>query len=167
MTVDEHRFLQAILDNPNDTEAQHVYADWLEERGADAKATFLRLMMARDVDDEDQSGRLRLLSSRVPTDWRATISKLIVENCTHGPERIDFDFVCSLKWQDLAATNDPNVRHCHECKKSVFFCATIDEARMRARVRECVAVDVSVVRTKFDLHEPLVLGAVAMPGDER
>ena len=80
MTVDETRLLEAVLDNPNDTEAQHVYADWLEESGAGAKATFLRLMMARDLEDKAQTEKLRQLAARVPSEWRATVSKLIVEN---------------------------------------------------------------------------------------
>lgn len=46
------------------------------------------------------------------------IGKAEVINC-------EFEYECPLDWFNLDTTDDPNVRHCGECKKSVTFCENL------------------------------------------
>jgi uncharacterized protein (TIGR02996 family) len=49
---DELAFLKAIQAEPTDTTAKLVYADWLEERGENEKAEWLRTVVTKPVDND-------------------------------------------------------------------------------------------------------------------
>jgi hypothetical protein len=65
----------------------------------------------------------------------------------------------------LQQTKKVGVRFCEECRKKVYYCHTIEEARDHADQGHCVAVDASVPRQPDDLMSDfdLVLGADDAP----
>ena len=46
---------------------------------------------------------------------------------------------CPLKWESLAATADPGVRHCRTCDREVYFCASDEETMAHADEGHCIA----------------------------
>jgi hypothetical protein len=66
---------------------------------------------------------------------------------------------CPLRWEALAQTEDPDVRHCSVCNQSVYFCRTDEETIERALADQCVAREVPDA-----VETPRVqLGRVARP----
>jgi len=145
---DEERAMQeGVQDDVPGT--REVYADWLEAHGRDDQARYLRLELrlrqATDREFAAQFLEFRELSDRVAMDFRAAVSRPMVEGCK-AQDSNRFLFKCPRQWSALALTEDPRVRHCDVCSKPVYFSANVDEAMDHARRGECVAVDVSQVR---------------------
>jgi uncharacterized protein (TIGR02996 family) len=158
--VEEDRFIQAILADPDDASIRLVYADWLEERG-DPRGEFLRLeaaLMGASREDERweaMASRLRELRATVDRDWLTALGRSPIEMC-----ELPFAFQCPRQWDRLRLTEEVAVRFCDSCRKNVFYCHTIDEAKQHAWQGECVAVDPGVTRKKGDLVD--LRGAVGM-----
>ena len=123
--------------------ARTVYADWLEERGDHARAEVLRLQDANT--DED---RVRELVANLDLPWRARVTELPIENC------ISFAFKCPKKWSALAPTSVDGERFCTACSRTVYYTATIDDARDHAALGHCVAIDLASPRWNGDLAPP-------------
>jgi len=76
----DDRFLALVIERPDDPDVRMVYADWLEEIGDLARATFLRdqhaLFHSSPDDDEllDRGTRLRALGETLAADWIAHVS---------------------------------------------------------------------------------------------
>jgi uncharacterized protein (TIGR02996 family) len=156
-------FLRAIADEPDDDTCRLVFADWLEEHG-DWRAEFFRLdcrLKQLTTDDEgynDLKGRWDELWARLTPAWRAVVGRSPIENCP-----LSFKFRCPMQWEKLLRTEVAAVRFCDSCRKKVYYCGSIDEAREHAVAGHCVAVDVAVARWPGDLSdEGLVLGALAI-----
>ena len=170
---DENDFLRALSASPADDTLRMIYADWLDERGDDvskAKAQFLRVTV-RLMGPIQRVGwrharrmELHELAKALPGEWLAVVSRLKVENCPEATPKANveelaqyglvFTTVCEKRWDDLAATEHPTVRHCETCEKSVYYCDTIEEGRERAGRGHCVAVNLGVIRQPRDLHFP-------------
>ena len=138
---DEDAFLRAILDNPADDAPRLVYADWLDERGdpeSAARARFLRTTAAharaRARDRKVLEQRLNGMALGLDADWLKIVSQVPVENCSL------FEFQCPKWWENLTATDDPAVRYCDGCEKTVHYSKTIEEAQDHAWSGRCVAV---------------------------
>src|SRR5262249_4182769 len=143
-----------------------VYADWLDERGdptASAKAQFLRTQneLSR-LPPEDTLGallreRMRLLAELVKPVWRAIVSQAVIEKC-----KVRFEYECPRTWDNLRATDDARVRFCNECRRQVYYCETVAQARVLGLRGECVAVDCRVDRRPDDLDERhMLMGRIA------
>jgi uncharacterized protein (TIGR02996 family) len=149
----EAELLEAIA---HDDVARLVYADWLEGQGDTARAEFLRLQQVlvgpAPPDDagralfKRRTDRLRVLAETLDPGWRAQVARPLVENCD-----AHFDFACPMEWGELVPTEDPNVRSCKLCEEPVYYCTTLSEARGHARQKRCVAVDITVQRSPYDL----------------
>ena len=91
-----------------------------------------------------------------------------IENCDDL-----FAFKCPRKWERLRAAGRADVRSCDVCRKDVYYCHTIGEARAHAREGRCVAVAQTVERLHNDLSERApgeycglpVLGRLRVPDD--
>jgi uncharacterized protein (TIGR02996 family) len=147
----EAELLAAI--GSGDDASRLVYADWLEGNGDHAHAELLRIQ-SELPDEYDEAiidmriARMRQLASQLPAPWRAKIAKTQIEGCP------SFAFQCPKQWSQLAPTRQDGVRFCTGCKKQVYYCATIDEARGRAGNGECVALDIGSPRWPGDLEAP-------------
>ncbi len=144
---EERSMQQGVQDDVPGT--REVYADWLEARGREDEARYLRLELSlREAPAQafaTQFLEFRELSDRVALEFRAVVSRPMVEGC-EPRDHHRFVFKCPRRWSALALTDDPRVRHCDACSKPVYFSANVDEAMDHARRGECVAVDVSQVR---------------------
>jgi uncharacterized protein (TIGR02996 family) len=149
---DESAFLKALQERPDDEVTRLVYADWLQERG-DPRGEFLRLQCSlagltpKDESHARHRARLQELARDIDPGWLALVGTPGIENC----RRVEFEFECPLKWEKLQPTDDPAKRFCSTCRKHVFYCETIREARRRALGGQCVAVDWRVERKGTDL----------------
>jgi uncharacterized protein (TIGR02996 family) len=149
--VEEDRFVQAILADPDDASIRLVYADWLEERG-DPRGEFLRLeaaLMELPLEDDRwaaMAARFRELRATIDRDWLTALGRSPVELC-----ELPFAFQCPKQWDRLRLTGEVAVRFCESCRQNVYFCHTIEEAKRHAWSGHCVAVDLSVPREKGDL----------------
>jgi uncharacterized protein (TIGR02996 family) len=149
--VEEDRFIQAILADPDDTTIRLVYADWLEERG-DPRGELLRLeaaLMGLPGEAERWEGmaaRIRELRATIDRDWLTALGRSPVELCGQR-----FGFQCPKQWDRLRLTSNIAVRFCDCCQRDVYYCHTIEEARHLAELRHCIAVDPGVPRTWGDL----------------
>lgn len=61
-------------------------------------------------------------------------TRITVRNCP-----VEFRFLCSQRWEDLAATDRPEIRHCDRCDQDVVFCTTDEETIAHARAGHCIA----------------------------
>jgi uncharacterized protein (TIGR02996 family) len=155
MNQDE-AFLADIIAHPEDNNLRLIYADWLEEQG-DPRADYLRkdVEFHRLAPGDRRRQRLRaalvLVSHRSKIDpgWVIALDTPLIENCD-----VSFQFECPKRWTELERTEDPAVRSCEVCKKSVYYCHSLHEAAGRARRGECVAVDSHLIRQDGDLRRP-------------
>jgi uncharacterized protein (TIGR02996 family) len=169
-------FLANLLADPGDDTTRLVYADWLEEQGdpvSAARAEFLRVTveLARPTGEKGwrkvRRKRLQQLAAGLDTEWLAVVSRLAIENChgkrakgaSHTVRRVQFDFLCDRRWEDLRPTEDGTVRFCEACRQNVHYCDTITEARRHASGGHCIALDLGVIRRERDLQpEMMFLG---------
>jgi uncharacterized protein (TIGR02996 family) len=169
----EQQLLDAIAAQPGDAGVREVYADWLEAAGRPSEAEFLRIQLAladaRDATDPQFSAaakRLGELAADLPPSWRSRVAIAFIEGCpavvpdapaSPATRRLAMRVVCPQRWDKLAPTDDPAVRTCGACQRSVHYCTSIDRAREHAAAGRCVAVDVrnSPVRRPRDLDAPL------------
>jgi uncharacterized protein (TIGR02996 family) len=140
----EHELLEAI--GHGDEASRLVYADWLEANGDPARAELLRIQMTRTP---GAAGRLQQLAGELELPVRARLLELPIENCAPT-----FRFACPKQWAELLLTPVEGERFCGECERTVYFCATIDEARKRAAQSACVAIDPASPRWEADLEGP-------------
>ena len=75
MTPDEDGLLAAISAAPRDDAPRLIYADWLQERGADAKADYLRTVVRLMHPPEDPAdvARCLALAAELDADWRSRV----------------------------------------------------------------------------------------------
>jgi uncharacterized protein (TIGR02996 family) len=145
---DRHLEIQVAVE-PRD------YILWLEDPGgthAECEAIDAALldMERADLRSKLMSARLDELRRQADPRWLALIDRPPVENC-----EVQFKFRCPKQWQRLTATEDSQVRFCDACRKNVYYCGTVDEARAHARQGRCVAVRSGQRRCSGDLeHEP-------------
>jgi uncharacterized protein (TIGR02996 family) len=165
--TEERAFLAAILEKPDDDTLKLLYADWLEEQG-DPRAEYLRLMMSvrreRVVSPEQRRqqvpARLQELAATLDPNWLAVVSDPEVERCGRNTGRAwrpRFDFVSDKTWADMRPTTDNSVRHCEACRKNVYFCETIADAREHSLEGHCIAVDLGIVRRDDDLYPRMMV----------
>ncbi|MDB4994165.1 MAG: hypothetical protein JWM74_1597 [Myxococcaceae bacterium] len=151
ISLDELKLLGRAIESD---EGRLEYETWLTNRG-DPRAEILRvereLLAASGRSDPEVAGLracMRLLLAKVDIDWWDHVSAHArLRNCglaSHQPPRIRFSFRCPNAWESLAPTSNPAVRHCGECAREVFACASPKEAADRARAGECIAVEQKV-----------------------
>ena len=168
----EQRMLAAIRDRPDDDETREVYADWLEGNGHAAKAEFLRTQLtlrhvatAEDPAFAVAAKRLVALSARLGAGWRACVAMAFLEGCQAQGKRptLGFELVCPMRWDKLEPTATDGVRTCRACSQAVTYCKTIEHARTVAQAGGCIAVDLGVARSPYDLEAPMMMGRPSPP----
>lgn len=66
-----------------------------------------------------------------------------------------FKFLCDKQWGDLNEIADqPNVRYCGGCQKSVFLCRNYDSLEKHIAALHCVAVESVEFDDEFTLGYP-------------
>ncbi len=143
-----------------------VYADWLEEHGDPTRAEFLRLQemiprLAEGSHFDATAARMRQLSESISIDWRKKVARPLIENC------LGAELECPKDWGSLSATERADVRYCGSCRKKVYYCGSIGQARTHALAGDCVAVDLVQIRRPRDLEpeRPVRMGMI-MPYDD-
>lgn len=145
-TDEDRAFLRSILDVPEDRNTWLIYADWLDDRG-DPRAEFLRLMVARSLLAPDDPARpeaeTRLLQLRAELDpqWMMMFDPAPVGNCSESrwqPGR------CMERWDEMIATDVPDIRICRRCRLAVVYCHTVEESREFASCGQRVALSTRV-----------------------
>ncbi len=58
-----------------------------------------------------------------------------IQNCNWA-----FSFQCPQMWEQLAPTEDANVRMCGVCLKNVYLCVSDDDVASQAALGRCVAI---------------------------
>jgi uncharacterized protein (TIGR02996 family) len=153
--IQEEAFIQHIQAHPDDAGLRLIYADWLEERN-DPRAAFLRAeaelaaLPKKNKRRVALRARLREMAREIDPDWLAAIDRAPVENCGHD----QFEFECPKRWEELKPTGEGTVRFCEDCKKNVYYCGTVGEARLHTAEGHCVAVDSRQERTRQDVEPP-------------
>jgi hypothetical protein len=78
---------------------------------------------------------MRLPDPPVPGKSEAALNTIrTIRNCLPT-----FQFVCPKRWEELTVGDDPAVRHCSQCDRQVYFCATDDETVAHAMAGHCIA----------------------------
>jgi uncharacterized protein (TIGR02996 family) len=155
----ERTFIEAIQNSPNDDSTRVVYGDWLEEVGRKEEAEFLRSQLALKslhADDprfQELSTRIRDVGEKLSLSWRRTVARPALENCGG----MQYQVQCPKKWDDLAPTLSPKERFCDSCQRNVHYATDLDEARMLARLGECLVIDIVQPRRANDLNPPPVV----------
>jgi hypothetical protein len=84
---------------------------------------------------------------------------LKIENCAGN----DFEFICPKKWSELKSTYVEGIRHCHVCKKNVYWCHSADEVKLHVSVNHCIALraetyeEIQVINEAADLQKQATL----------
>ena len=75
MSTEERELLAAIVANPDDDTPRLVYADWLQERGQEAKAEYVRTVVRLLHPPEDPAlvERCVALADELDADWREAV----------------------------------------------------------------------------------------------
>lgn len=60
--------------------------------------------------------------------------------------RLSFDFLCNRKWDNLAMTDDPGIRFCEGCSKTVKVANTTQEAQECGKAGQCVTIQLRRIR---------------------
>jgi uncharacterized protein (TIGR02996 family) len=149
-TAEDKAFLRAIIDNPADTTARLVYADWLDDR-SDPRGAYLRAEVAlHSQPDADSARALREQLAGLKRDidpfWLACFDRPRIEGCSNL-----FTFRCPRKWEQLRTTEDAEVRYCDGCERNVYYCGSVREAQKHAYRGECVAISLTVLRKPGDV----------------
>lgn len=146
----EERLIAAIA--ARDHASRSVYADWLEERGDNARAEYLRLQELLLAEPEDRPelqplrDRLRQLAGGLDLDWRREVGRPVLEGC------LVQEVPCPKDWGELAPTARDNMRMCESCSQPVIYVTTTEELVARARDGLCMAIDPAVLRSPDDIH---------------
>jgi uncharacterized protein (TIGR02996 family) len=143
----EVELLDLIRANPADAAGRAVYADWLEERGDQARAEFLR---------RDDHGPL----TEADASWRAVVARAPLAGCARGG--------CPSRWDALAPiAGIDNLRTCRTCKYTVTYCPSLDDAEVLGHRNEPIAIDAALspvsTRQAYDRGRPPPLTLAVNP----
>jgi uncharacterized protein (TIGR02996 family) len=166
---DEDGFLAAIRLQPADDTARLVFADWLDEHDNDTfkrKAEFIRLELKianEPLDDYiSPTVQLQKLAAQIDPDWLVLISRPQIEGCATLTDR-----ECPSVWSRLKPTQNPTVRSCEACQKTVCYARTLAEAQQITRSGFCAAVSPALPRLPDrGLHRPRPLMVIAWQQQE-
>lgn len=140
---DERTMLRALRSGDD---ALRVFVDVLESRGESRDAAYVRAALAlREAPPADQEAlrvALEQLTPGVAARTRALVARTSIERCGAGN--------CPREWTLLEPTPDARKRTCPVCTREVFFCDTLDEARLRPST--AVVIDPSRRREPNDLR---------------
>lgn len=168
---DEGRFLQALLGHTEGDQLLMEYADFLSGRD-DVRAEFLSLECRLsgtgsrgEVTLERQARYQELLHllGNYSAWLRAVRRSDRLLNCglaATQPLTVRFRYQCPNQWETLAPTQEPGVRYCEGCERSVFFCASAETVELHARKGHCIAV---AGRVTASVHEELTRHFTGMP----
>jgi hypothetical protein len=103
---------------------------------------------------QQMPARLQVLAATLDPTWLAVVSDTEIEGCGRSTAEgwLRFEFVCDKTWADLKPTDDSTVRHCEACRKNVYFCDNLADAREHAQENHCIAVDLGIIRREGDLE---------------
>jgi len=159
-TDEDNAFLRSILDVPEDRNTWLVYADWLDDR-SDPRAEFLRLAVERSLLAEDDptrpavETRLNELRTELDPHWMMMFDRARIWACPRAGWTAPR--VCpSRRWNDLAATDVPDIRLCHECARPVFYCHTFEEALQYESCGQCSALSTRIPHERFPSELPVL-----------
>lgn len=161
---DEDGFLAVIRLQPADDTARLVFADWLDEQDDDTfkrKAEFIRLELKLANEPLDDyitpTVQLQKLAIQLDPDWLVLVSRPQIEGCATLADR-----ECPAVWSRLKPTQNPTVRSCETCQKTVCYARTATEAYEIPRRGFCTAVSPALPRLQDrNLHRPRPLMVIA------
>jgi uncharacterized protein (TIGR02996 family) len=162
VSIEEDPFILAILAAPEDDAPRLIYSDWLEERG-DPRGEYLRVdcqLATLPQDDPRFDGlvtRLRDLYAWIDPQWLRAVARSHIERCG-----FHLKFRCPKQWDRLQLTGDASVRLCSACRKNVYYCRSLEEAREHVEYGRCVAVDPKLARSEGDLDPAEELSIAGM-----
>ncbi|MDB4955759.1 MAG: hypothetical protein JWO36_3328 [Myxococcales bacterium] len=123
----EHELLATLRERPSDEATRTVYADWLEQGGALAKANFVRGL---DRFDEDV-----LVRDQTEFYWRAITCRDRIQCATAK---------CPKRWDAFEPVADDELtRLCKTCTKPVRYCVDLDEERASVARSERTLLDIA------------------------
>jgi uncharacterized protein (TIGR02996 family) len=179
----ELEFIRSILEDDDPQDARLVYADWLEQRGDETRAQYMRLVneLASHVNASYiEQARLRDAGKNLGVPWRATVAPrwLPIEQCPRKAEddqtildllppsqrqvddhhHQDDDTIlrlCPKTWGRVGRGSVDDLRRCATCTRYVKYVTSIEEGVKAVAQGTPVVVDGSVMRTSSsDLDPP-------------
>jgi uncharacterized protein (TIGR02996 family) len=120
---EEDGFLRGLLLSPADTSMRLVYADWLEERGENTRAEFLRLAAQLASSEEVADGRerrrqrLQQLAVGLDPSWLAAATGLHVASVEVS---LDFADAVKVSYADILEVS-LDCCICRRCRRTVVF----------------------------------------------
>ena len=152
---EDEAFVRSVLADPADLTTRLAYADWLDDR-ADPRADFVRLDARRDElthnPEHADWARLGELGTALAADdpgWVAVMDRPPVENCPGSAAPL-----CPGRWDGLQGTSRPDVRCCGGCGREVYYCHSVQTARLCVMTGGRVAVRSGLRREPDDLQTP-------------
>lgn len=70
-------------------------------------------------------------------------------------DRCPLEYSCAKTWDELEATDKPNIHFCKECSSEVYFCKTVEEFDLKAEQGMCVAYCVVEAGTEIVIDRPV------------
>ncbi len=161
---EEQRVLAIIQTDPTE---RAVYADWLETRGADQCAEYVRL--CGEAETGARTERMASLASRISISFRAMVAtgqieRCHVEACPGRWESLPFSAAEPQGFEALnpaislstrLAPSSYSTRHCQVCKSGVRFIA---RPALAHSISGPVVIEPSCARKQGDLHPPTIEG---------
>ena len=91
--------------------------------------------------------KLRAVAEGLPVEWKTAVAKVPIENCN-----VRWRFQCPKKWDQMDTTSREGIRFCSACRRDVYFCESVEEARQLAENKgHCVVIDLGVRRKAGDM----------------
>jgi hypothetical protein len=138
----EQMLMLRTIGAPREAAVREEYGAWLAERG-DARAELLAIEAAGPPGDPARVEAILASDEGVRAWWSVVSSTAPIRNCGEAmieATRVRFAYRCPRSWEGLAPTGDANARHCDTCLQLVHLCTSREEAELRARRGDCIAV---------------------------
>lgn len=140
--------LRAMGARPGDP-VREAYRAWLAERG-DERAELLAMEQALLGDATPQRAALAARADAILArdesvrDWWSLVAVTApIRSCGEAiaeVSRVRFAYRCPRTWEGLEPTGEAGARHCSTCLQLVHLCTSREDAELRARRGECIAV---------------------------
>jgi hypothetical protein len=145
--ADEKPFLDKAFERKLEDEDRLRYADVVEPKEPE-RAEWLRLgvaLHARGTEDAAVRARFLELCRSMDYAYVNLLFRDVVLNCGDADakrdgRRVRFSFYCPKRWETLAPTESDGVRFCEHCNEQVHYVTTIQEAELRAKAGDCIAL---------------------------
>lgn len=152
----EMELIRAVQEDEDHEAARLVYAEWLERRGDDSRAHYMRLVSELETKlniASVEQRRLRSAGKHLSVPWRASIAPrwLPIEACPKRNQAPSALRPCPETWGRVGRGSVDDYRRCASCTRLVRYVVDVGDARREVAQGTPIVVDPGVERSANDV----------------